>query len=132
MDREALREFCERWLAAWTGDRPEVLIEFYCPDALYRDPARPAGLRGQEEILEYFQLLLARNPDWRWSVVDAWPLEEDRFVLKWRCRIPVGERVIEEVGVDLVELREGRIWRCEIYFDRTNWREAQAAEVSQD
>lgn len=132
MDEAALRQFCDRWMAAWTGNRPERLIEFYAEDALYRDPARPHGLRGREEIYDYFVRLLARNPDWRWSVVDVWPLPGEGFVLKWRAHIPVGERFVEEVGVDLCELRDGRLWRNEVYFDRSAWHEAAAAEASRE
>lgn len=132
MDVPALREFCERWLAAWTGNHPERLLEFYAEDALYRDPARPHGLRGREEILDYFVRLLARNPEWRWTLVDIWPLPGEGFAAKVRIHIPVGERFVEEVGIELCELREGRLWRNEIYFDRSAWREAAAAEASRE
>lgn len=127
MDLPDLQDFCQRWLDAWSGNRPEALVDFFCPDGLYRDPARPGGLRGRDEILEYFLRLLARNPDWRFSLVELWPVPPESLVVKWRLRIPVGERVVEEVGVHLLELRAGRVWRCEVYFDRTGWREAQAS-----
>ena len=35
--------FCARWLPAWTGNRPEALLEFYARDAYYADPAVPDG-----------------------------------------------------------------------------------------
>ena len=38
------RAFAERWLPAWSGNRPERLASFYAPDAVYSDPAIPAGV----------------------------------------------------------------------------------------
>ena len=110
------REFCRRWLAAWTGNQPEKLREFYTEDAYYRDPARPAGLQGPE-LLSYFRKLLARNPDWTWEAVETWPTPKG-FCLKWKARIPAGTGVVEETGLDIVEMRDGRISRNEVYFDR--------------
>ena len=38
---------------------------------------------------------------------------------KWLARIPVGEKVLEVVGVCFVQLcAEGKIRRNEVYFDR--------------
>ena len=31
----AARRFAERWLPAWSGNRPELLVSFYTDDALY-------------------------------------------------------------------------------------------------
>src|SRR5215813_5626253 len=39
MKSRDLDEFCRRWLSAWTGNRPQELIQFYSADAYYRDPA---------------------------------------------------------------------------------------------
>ncbi len=62
-DGEA-RAFAERWLPAWTGNRPEQLAAFYTEDAFYSDPAIPAGVTGRAELVAYFRTLLARNPEW--------------------------------------------------------------------
>lgn len=109
--------FCERWLPAWTGNRPDRLIGFYAADALYLDPARPDGLRGHAEILPYFEKLLAANPDWRWEVVEVIPTTRG-FVAKWKATIPVGDRIVVEHGADIVEVEADRITRNEVYFDR--------------
>lgn len=127
MDVDRCRNFCERWLAAWTGNRPQQLVSFFCDDALYRDPAHKDGLRGREEISAYFELLLCRNPDWRFSLVDYWCTQEEVLIIKWRARIPVGEKTVDEVGVQLLQLENDLVWRCEIYFDRSDWTEALVA-----
>ncbi|HAZ13154.1 MAG: hypothetical protein A2X86_20840 [Bdellovibrionales bacterium GWA2_49_15] len=106
-------EFCQRWLAAWTGNRPEHLLSFYSADAYYQDPARPNGLKGHQEILPYFVKLLAKNPDWRWECEEIIPTEKG-FTLKWCAHIP-GKKLIH--GVDIVEVISDKITRNEVYFD---------------
>ena len=116
--REQLTEFCEKWLAAWTGNDPALLIEFYDDDAFYSDPAVREGIHGSALMLDYFTGLLAANPDWLWELVELFPTD-DGCTLKWHATIPVGETVVEEDGVDIVELDGGKITRNEVYFDRS-------------
>ncbi len=112
------RAFAERWLPAWTGNRPEHLASFYTPDAFYSDPAVPRGVRGHEELLGYFSKLLARNPDWVWAQRSSSPLA-DGFLNYWHAAIPHGDAVVEVDGVCAVYLREGLIYRNEVFFDRS-------------
>ena len=114
-DAEAL---CERWLPLWTGNRPEELAAVYSEDVFYRDPAVPLGLRGRPALLAYLRRLLAANPDWRWYAVEIMETAGG-FTGKWRAEIPVGDEVIEEYGLDIIEVDdEGLISRNEVYFDR--------------
>lgn len=116
-----LETFCDRWLASWTGNRPEQLLEFYTADVCYTDPARPEGLRGQAELLSYFRKLLGANPDWVWRRVELHPTAAG-FMLKWQATVPMGGgEPVQFCGLDLVELHDGRIRRNEVYFDRTAW-----------
>ncbi|EKD41824.1 MAG: hypothetical protein ACD_73C00506G0002 [uncultured bacterium] len=108
--------FCTTWLDAWTGNQPEKLISFYSRDAFYRDPAKPLGLRGHEELLPYFKKLLSRNPNWIWKAQEIFPTEKG-FILKWEATIPLKDKTIIESGMDIVELKEGKIVRNEVYFD---------------
>jgi hypothetical protein len=50
MEKDELFDFCKKWLAAWTGNKPKELLKFYHEDALYIDPAKKEGLRGHKEI----------------------------------------------------------------------------------
>jgi len=45
------RQFAEKWLPAWTGNDPELLAGFYSDDAIYLDPAIPAGVKGKTALL---------------------------------------------------------------------------------
>jgi len=118
LDAAEARAFAERWLPAWSGNRPELLVSFYTEDAFYADPAIPDGVRGRAALLAYFQRLLAKNPDWVWTQRGSLPLAGG-FLNLWHASVPVGERTVELDGVCTVELREGRIVRNLVFFDRS-------------
>jgi hypothetical protein len=118
MNAEDARAFAERWLPAWTGNRPQVLASFYTPDAVYSDPAAPKGVRGREALEAYFSRLLAKNPEWIWVHRGSIPME-DGFLNLWRASIPVGERTVEAEGVCTVQLRDGLIYANHVFFDRS-------------
>jgi len=112
-----LSTFCQRWLDAWTGNRPDELIQFYSADAYYRDPARPDGLGGRP-LFEYFTKLLSKNPDWVWKAREIIPTDKG-CVLKWVATIPTNSTSVIVEGLDILELRGDKIVRNEVYFDRS-------------
>ena len=114
--------FCDKWLGAWTGNRPDLLIAFYTGDASYLDPAFPAGLKGHVQLLPYFEKLLSRNPDWRWEAVEIFNTVNG-FTLKWRTTIPIKGFVLVLYGLDIAEMQGQLISRNEVYFDRLKWME---------
>lgn len=113
-----MEKFIENWLKAWTGNKPEKLIEFYDKGAFYLDPAKPGGLTAHSEILPYFKKLLAQNPNWTWKAKEIIPTEKG-FVLKWAATIPAKEKTIKVEGLDIVEVSNDKITRNEVYFDRS-------------
>jgi hypothetical protein len=125
-DATAARTFAGKWLPAWSGNRPLLLVSFYTDDAFYADPAIPHGVRGRHALLAYFSKLLARHPEWVWTHRGSVPIL-DGFLNKWHATIPVGGRVIEADGVCTVQLRDGLIYANEVFFDRS---ELLAALVS--
>jgi hypothetical protein len=118
LDAEAARRFAERWLPAWTGNRPELLVSFYDEDVFYCDPAIPHGVRGRDALLAYFTKLLARNPAWVWTHRGSIPLEHG-FLNLWHASIPADGRRLELDGVCTVQLRDGRIYSNQVFFDRS-------------
>jgi len=113
------KQFAEKWLPAWSGNNPELLVSFYSEGAFYLDPGVPDGVKGKAELLAHFRKLLANNPNWVWSQIEGIPLA-DGFLNKWLAKIPVGSVTLEIVGVCLVQLDgAGKIRRNEVYFDRT-------------
>lgn len=114
-DTQAAAEFCARWLPAWTGNDPARLVAFYTDDAFYADPARPAGIEGHDALLAYFTKLLARFPDWAWTHRHSLPVP-DGFLNFWSATVDGREETRFE-GVCVVQLRNGLIYRNEVFFD---------------
>jgi hypothetical protein len=112
------RTFAEKWLPAWSGNRPELLVSFYAPDAVYSDPAIPDGVRGRDALLAYFTKLLAQNPDWVWVHRGSIPMP-DGFLNRWHASIPVGEGIVEADGVCTVQVRDHLIYANHVFFDRS-------------
>ena len=123
MNTNHARAFAEKWLPAWSGNRPELLASFYTLDAVYSDPAIPEGVRGRAALLAYFGKLLAGNPEWVWVHRGSIPIE-DGFLNLWHASIPVGERTVEAEGVCTVQLRDGLIYANHVFFDRSELLEA--------
>lgn len=119
MSQDEAKAFASRWLPAWTGNKPEALAAYYADDCFYRDAGIPQGAQGKAELLHYLRKLLAQNPQWVWTQLEAIPMEGG-FLNKWLAKIPVGNKVVECVGVCLVQFNpQGKIQRNEVYFDRT-------------
>src|SRR5574338_1235903 len=112
MKESVALEFCQSWLPAWTGNNPNFLIQFYSDDAYYQDPGNPEGIRGKENLLHYFEKLLKKYPDWIWTPLEIFSINNG-FILKWQATIVT--KVIS--GLDIVELQDSRINRNEVYFD---------------
>lgn len=111
-------EFCKTWLNAWTGNKPEKLITFYSKNCYYQDPANPEGIRGREKLRTYLKKLFRANPNWEWNLMELYPTEKG-FVFKWKAKIPIKNEVLIEYGIDIVEIKNQKILRNEVYFDRS-------------
>ena len=118
MEMKDIINFCQNWLASWTGNNPEKLISFYSKTAFYQDPAYPKGLKGHDNLFPYFKKILAANPKWIWRMIEAYPTEKG-FIIKWKATIPVKSEEIIEYGMDILEFESDLIIRNEVYFDRT-------------
>lgn len=110
-------DFFSQWLASWTGNNPEALLAFYHDEIFYSDPAHKNGLQGKTALKNYLIKLFARNPAWKWELVHLDQVSSPKFYLKWRASIPTTNTLVTEVGLDLIELKDGKIIRNEVYFD---------------
>jgi hypothetical protein len=119
MTTEEAREFTDRWLPCWTGNKPEKLLEFYADDAFFLDPGRPTGIKGKNQLTIYFTKVLGHNPTWIWTQIEPIPLEGG-FMNRLEARIPVGDKIVECSALCFLQFNErGKVKRNEIYFDRT-------------
>jgi len=110
------KEFCDQWLPAWTGNKPDLLISFYSDDAFYSDPFIPQGLKGKEQILAYLRNFISFYPNWKYEHVEIFPTENG-FTLKWKVSLPFENNTVVDYGLDIVEISNDKIIRNEVYFD---------------
>jgi len=116
MTRDEARRFSADWLPAWTGNNPNKVASFYTDDVFYLDPSVPDGIEGKPAFVAYLSKLLAHNPDWVWSQIDAIPMEGG-FVNIWKLDAPVGDKIVTCRGVCTVKFKDSLISRNEVYFD---------------
>jgi hypothetical protein len=116
MENQTVFDFCQEWLKAWTGNRPDKLIQFYHSDILYKDPSVRHGIAGRDQLNEYLVKLLAENPQWQWDMKEMFPLRSG-FCLKWLAHIPKKDELVVVEGMGIVELQDQKIIRNELYFD---------------
>lgn len=57
----------DNWLAAWSGNRLDLLLAWYAEDCVYADPLRPEGLVGKAALAAHLGPLLERHPEWRFT-----------------------------------------------------------------
>ena len=119
MELEKAKDFCNQWLPAWTGNKPELLVSFYSADAFYSDPFVSKGLKGEEKILAYFRKFLSPYPDWEYEQIEIFPTQNG-FTLKWKVSLPINNDTVVEYGVDIVEIANDKIIRNEVYFDTSS------------
>ena len=127
---ERLREFGERYQAAWSAHDPDAVAACVTEDIVWEDPALPEPAIGRAEVAEFVRTSVTAFPDLRFSEPGAPAISEDGLVayVPWRMTgtntgpidppgfAPTG-RTIEVEGVDLWRFRNGLIWRYRAAYD---------------
>lgn len=108
------------FLAAWNTQDVEQVVACYTDDLIYRDPNTRGEVKGADAMRHYLRKLFAA---WtmHWSLREAHAFgNEDGAAVLWHAsfRKAGGRQTVEADGMDLVLLRDGRIARNEVYFDR--------------
>src|SRR5215475_15711905 len=120
MDRREMLEIADTLIAAWNSHDVERLVACYTADAEYRDPNTRGAVRGSDPMRRYLTKLFAR---WRmhWAMREAHLFaDETGCAVLWRATFQRadGESTVDIEGIDFVEVRDGRIARNEVCFDR--------------
>ena len=121
MTETEARDFCEKWLPNLVGGEPSLnkLMTFYNEDAVYEDPNVPEGLQGRAAVGDFLKVLLKKYPAWKFDIVSLYPTAKG-FVLQYVGTIPVeGGKVIKNFrGIDIIEIKNGKISKQQGYYDR--------------
>lgn len=120
MDRDKMLALADQFLAAWNTQDVERVLACYTADLQYRDPNTRGAVSGGAALRRYLTKLFAA---WQmhWSLREA-HLFDDRHgcAVLWHAtfRRPGGDSTIAIDGMDFVEVRDDRIARNEVCFDR--------------
>ena len=119
--QEVLR-MADKFLGAWNTQDVELTVAVYTDDVTYLDPNTRGPVRGSAAMRRYLTKLFA-NWQMHWSLREAHLFEGgDGCAILWHATLrPIGtdpSRDIHIDGMDFVQVRDGRISRNEVYFDR--------------
>ncbi|RJP66630.1 MAG: nuclear transport factor 2 family protein [Candidatus Abyssobacteria bacterium SURF_17] len=120
MDEKKMYNLAERFLGAWNTQDVARVVAVYTDDATYVDPNTRGPVRGADALRRYLTKLFGR---WkmRWSLREAYLLDgRDGCAVLWHATFqkPEGGQIVEADGMDFVKVRNERIERNEVYFDR--------------
>ena len=120
MDRQKMLALAEKFLAAWNSQEVDRLLSCYTSDLEYRDPNTRGAVRGSEAMRRYLTKLFGR---WQmhWSLREAHLFDDGQgCAVLWHAtfRRDETDTPIEIDGIDFVAVRDDRIARNEVCFDR--------------
>ncbi len=120
MDRPTMLALADEFLGAWNTQEVDRVLACYASDLEYRDPNTRGSIRGHESMRRYLTKLFA-GWQMRWSLREARLFDDGAgCAVLWHAtfRRPGKAAIVEIEGMDLVEVREHRIARNEVCFDR--------------
>jgi hypothetical protein len=120
MDRQTMLALAEKFLGAWNTQDVDRVLACYTPDLEYRDPNTRGAVLGADSMHHYLSKLFGR---WQmhWSLREAYLFDDGCGCnVLWHAtfRLPASDATIEIDGMDFVEVRDNRISRNEVCFDR--------------
>jgi len=120
MGVEEVRRLAEATLSAWNSQDVDGVVSRYTEDCVYLDPNTRGPVVGREAFRRYLGRLFQR---WKmhWSLREFFLFEDGSGgAFLWHAQLTPasGGKTAEIDGMDLVMLREGKLSRNEVYFDR--------------
>ena len=123
-----VRDFADRWIAAWNSRDPDQILALCSDDISYADPAFEEEAHGKEAARRLVEETIAAFPDLRFDRVSGpyVEVEGERAALVWRMDAhmlgetggfaPTGGHVVA-LGVDLFEFRDGNLVGYRALYD---------------
>lgn len=107
-------------LAAWNEQAVDKVLSCYTEDCVYLDPNTRGPVVGREALRRYLTKLFGR---WRmrWSRRETFLLADGSgTAFLWHAELTpaAGGKTAEIDGMDLALVRDGKLSRNEVYFDR--------------
>ena len=129
-DVDQARELAHHWMDAWNRKDADALLALMTDDIAYDDPALAETAHGKEDVRAFTALIWRAMPDMRFTEPMGMFVAQEgpRIIAPWHMSAaftgpldppgfaPTGDRV-ELDGVDVWELRDGKVCRYWAYYD---------------
>ena len=115
-----LRRQSDEFLDAWNRHDVEDVVASYTDPLVYRDPNTRGAIESHDALRRYLAKLFDRW-EMSWSTGEVFPFDgADGAAITWHAsfRLRSGGGRVEVDGIDIVLLRDGKIVRDEVFFDR--------------
>ena len=112
----------DAYIAGWNAHDGDAVRAAFAPEGRAIDPVYPSGVSGAA-LARSVHDAVARLGDVCFTVTSEFPAGPDRVAFEWTLRAnvvaPDGRRVpVTLSGVDVCDLRDGKIVELRGYFDR--------------
>jgi steroid delta-isomerase-like uncharacterized protein len=129
-----LKQFTERYAAAWNSCDTDAMAELITDDIVWVDPALPEPARGIPAVQEFMRTSFQAFPDLRFSEPDPPHLSVeggDQVAWAWTMEgtfrgpidppgfAPTGKRMQID-GIDVWHMRDGRIADYRAFYDMSD------------
>lgn len=125
-----LKEFKQRYVAAWNECDTDAMAELLTDDIVWADPALPEPAHGIPAVRDFMRSSFQIFPDLQFSEPDLPHLTADGDLISWAWSMagtfrgpidppgfaPTGKRMKVD-GVDLWRMRDGRIHDYRAFYD---------------
>lgn len=129
-DAESTLELGYRYRNAFFARDVDALIALVTPDFVFENVTGGERVHGIDEVRRHVSAIFARWPDLRFTERDEGLMSgEDHVVAEWTAHAthPDTGESIEWDGMDLLLVRDGRIYRNAVYSSAHNARKAPTA-----
>ena len=120
MDKKKMYQLAESILGAWNTQEVDKVLACYTDDVRYVDPNTNGPVEGSEAMRRYLTKLFV-NWKMNWRLKEAFMFDDrDGCAVLWRATLQrvEGGKSVDIDGMDLVIVKDDRLQRNEVYFDR--------------
>jgi ketosteroid isomerase-like protein len=122
---EFLRDFVDRWAAAWNSHDPDTVMSLMHPEIVWEDLVFwPRVIHGHEELREYVDAIFRVMPDVHFDEVQVFTAPADGralFLFRQTCSAPARlgtDKTANTYGCDiLLAFRDGKLSRYLAQYD---------------
>ena len=120
MDKKKMYQLAESILGAWNTQEVDKVLACYTDDVRYVDPNTNGPVEGSEALRRYLTKLFV-NWKMNWRLKEAFMFDDHGgCAVLWRATLQRAEggKSVDIDGMDLVIVKDDRLQRNEVYFDR--------------